>query len=71
MALSLDAMARRRRSNAARISATAARSPDTAASAAAWDTFEMFEVTWDCRLTAAATTSLGPSSHPIRHPVIA
>ena len=37
-------MVRRRRSNARFISATAERSPDTAVSAARWDTFATFEV---------------------------
>ena len=61
----------RRRSNAARISATADRSPDTAASAAAWATLFTFEVACDCRLVAALITSAGPIIQPTRQPVIA
>ena len=64
-------MMRPRRSNAARISATADRSPLTAASAARCDTFATFDVWCDCRLIAAATTSGGAISQPTRQPVIA
>jgi hypothetical protein len=64
-------MVSRRRSNAARIAATADRSPDTAASAAACATLHTFEVRWDCRSAAALTTSGGPISQPTRQPVIA
>ena len=61
----------RRRSNAARIAATADRSPLTAARAAIWDTLATLEVACDCRLVAALTTSAGPSSQPTRQPVMA
>ena len=64
-------MVRRRRSKAARIIATAARSPDTAASAARWETLFTLEVSWDWRLVAASMTSVGPISHPTRQPVMA
>ena len=60
-----------RRSNAMRIAATADRSPDTAASAAAWATLQTFEVMCDCRSAAALATSGGPISQPTRQPVIA
>ena len=60
-----------RRSNAARISATAVRSPDTAASAARWLTLATFDVAWDWRLVAALITSSGPIIHPTRQPVMA
>src|SRR5665647_3659426 len=54
MAVSISTMVRRRRSKATRISATADRSPETAASAARWDTFATFDDRWDCRFVAAA-----------------
>ena len=57
--------------DAARISATADRSPETASSAAACATLETLEVACDCRLVAARTTSLGPISQPTRQPVMA
>ena len=56
---------------AVRAMRTASRSPSTAASAATCATFETFEVVWDCRFVAAVTTSVGPTIHPTRHPVIA
>ena len=59
------------RSKADRISATALRSPDTAASAARWLTLATFDVACDCRLVAALITSSGPIIHPTRQPVIA
>ena len=61
----------RRTSNAARIAATAVRSPVTAASAATWDTFATLDVACDCRFVAAVTTSVGAIIQPTRHPVIA
>ena len=64
-------MVQRRRSKASRIMATAARSPDTAARAARWDTLATLEVSWDWRLVAAAMTSAGPSIQPTRQPVMA
>ena len=64
-------MVSRRRSNAARIAATADRSPETAASAAICDTLATLEHRCDCRLVAAVTTSSGPISQPTRQPVIA
>ena len=64
-------MVSRRRSKASRIMATADRSPETAASAARWDTLATLEVSWDCRLVAAAITSVGPIIHPTRQPVMA
>ena len=64
-------MVRRRRSKAARIMATSSRSPDTAASAARWDTLATLEVSWDWRLVAAAMASAGPIIHPTRQPVMA
>ena len=54
-----------------RISATAERSPDTAARAATWATLLTFDVACDCRLLAALTMSFGPISQPTRQPVIA
>ena len=60
-----------RRSKASRIVAAADRSPVSAATAAAWETFATFEVAWDCRLVAALTRSAGPSIQPTRQPVIA
>ena len=62
---------RRRRSNAARISATASSGPETAASAARCETLATLEVRCDCRLVAALTTSAGPTIQPTRQPVIA
>ena len=64
-------MTLRRRSNVARILATAVRSPDTAASAARWATLPTLEVECDWRLVAALTTSDGPIIHPTRQPVMA
>ena len=61
----------RRRSNAALISATAERSPVTAASAARWATFETLDVACDCRLAAALAMSAGAMIQPTRQPVIA
>ena len=61
----------RRRSNASRISATADRSPVSAAMAARCATLLTLEVRCDCRFVAALTTSLGPISQPTRQPVIA
>src|SRR5260370_24684754 len=60
-----------RRSNDVRMVATAARSPDTAASAAAWATLQTLEVTWLCMFAAALITSRGPIIQPTRQPVIA
>ena len=60
-----------RRSNAVRMAATADRSPDTAASAAAWATLQTLEVAWLCRFAAAPITSRGPIIQPTRQPVIA
>src|ERR1700756_2032653 len=71
MSLSSRTIVVRRRSNAARISATADRSPDTAASAAAWATLQTLEVAWLCRFAAALITSFGPIIQPTRQPVIA
>ncbi len=53
------------------MTATAARSPDTAASAAAWATLQTLEVAWLCRFAAASITSRGPIIQPTRQPVIA
>ena len=64
-------MARRRRSKAVRISATASSEPVTASSAARWATLQTFDDRCDCRLVAAFTTSAGPASQPTRQPVIA
>ena len=64
-------MSCRRRSNAARMTSTADRSPLTAASAAAWATLQTFEVACDWRLVAALITSAGPIIQPTRQPVIA
>ena len=64
-------MSRPRRSNAVRISPTATRSPDTAASAARCATLETFDVECDWKLTAAVVTSRGAIIHPTRQPVIA
>lgn len=61
----------RRRSNASRIADTASRSPETAASAAAWATLETLDVACDWRLVAALTTSFGPIIQPTRQPVMA
>src|ERR1035441_2227437 len=56
-------MMSRRRSKAWRISATAARSPDAAASAARWDTLATLEVLCHCRLVGTtSTTSVGPKT---------
>src|SRR5215217_4823418 len=71
MADSISCILRPRRSKAARISATAPRSPLTAARAARWDTLATFDVAWDWRFVAAAITSLGPIIHPTRQPVMA
>jgi hypothetical protein len=71
MARSSSTILRRRRSKAVRISAAATRSPETAASAAAWETLPTFEVAWLWRLMAALTTSGGPISQPTRQPVMA
>lgn len=54
-----------------RISATAARSPVTAASAAACETLATLDVACDCMLAAALITSFGPIIQPTRQPVIA
>ena len=62
---------RRRRSNAARISATASSDPETASSAARWATLQTFELRWLCRFVAALTTSAGPAIQPTRQPVMA
>ena len=43
----------------------------SAATAARWETFATLLVACDCRLVAAFTTSVGPSSHPTRQPVMA
>ena len=64
-------MARPRRSNAARIMATASRSPATAASAARCDTLATFDVAWLWKLIAALATSAGAIIHPTRQPVMA
>lgn len=64
-------MVLRRRSKASRILATASRSPETAARAAAWATLETFDVACDCRFVAALTTSFGPMTQPTRQPVMA
>src|ERR1700733_5591239 len=61
----------RRRAKAARIVATADRSPETAARAAACATLQTFEVACDCRLAAALITAAGPIIQPTRQPVIA
>jgi hypothetical protein len=60
-----------RRPNAARIVATADRSPLTAASAACCATLHTFDVACDCRFDAALITSSGPIIQPTRQPVIA
>ena len=62
---------RPRRSNALRISATAERSPDTAASAARWATLQTLDVECDCRLVAAVMTSRGAIIQPTLQPVMA
>src|SRR2546423_15400820 len=67
---SLYAMAPRR-SNAARISATASSGPATAARAARWATLLTFDVEWDCRFVAAAAQAGGPIHHPAGPAVIA
>ena len=51
--------------------ATSSRPPDTAASAARWDTLDTLDVSWLWMLVAAAMASSGPMSHPTRHPVMA
>src|SRR5260370_40443597 len=61
----------RRRSKAVRISATADRSPLTAASAAACATLHTFDVACDWRLAAALTTSAGAVIQPTRQPGLA
>ena len=71
MSFSSRSIVRPRRSKAARISATALRSPVTAASAATCETLATFEVVCDCRLVAALITSGGPIIHPTRQPVMA
>src|SRR5690606_14848158 len=71
ISFSIRTIVLRRRSNDSRISATADRSPVTAASAAACDTFATLDVACDWRLAAAFTTSAGPISQPTRQPVIA
>ena len=71
MAESISTMVRRRRSKALRISATAVRSPLTAASAARWETLATLEVRWDWKLVAALMTSEGPIIQPTRQPVMA
>ena len=71
IAESIECIVRPRRSNAARIVATASRSPLTAASAARWETLATFDVAWLWRLIAALVTSSGAIIHPTRHPVIA
>src|SRR5699024_5987386 len=64
-------MVLRRRWKDSPIFLTAARSPETAARAAAWETLATFEVECDCRLLAALIMSFGPMIHPTRQPVIA
>src|SRR5476651_1959836 len=71
MSFSIDTIVVRLRSNASRIIATADRSPETAASAARWETLATLEVRCDCRFVAALTTSDGPIIQPTRQPVIA
>ena len=71
IALSMSTMVSRRRSNASRITATADRSPVTAASAARCETLATLEVACDCRFVAALTTSVGPIIQPTRQPVMA
>ena len=68
---SISCIRRRRRSKWLRISATASSGPDTAARAAAWATLQTLAVVWDCRASAAFTTSGGPIIQPTRHPVMA
>ena len=51
--------------------ATSSRPPDTAASAARWDTLATLEVSWLWMLVAAVMASVGPMNHPTRHPVMA
>ena len=57
MSFSIFTIVRRRRSNASRIIATAAKSPLRAATAAHCATFETLDVACDCRLVAALITS--------------
>jgi len=71
MARSSSTIRRRRRSNEARISSTAVRSPVTAARAARWDTLATLLVPWDCRLPAALMRSSGPIIQPTLQPVMA
>ena len=71
MADSSSCMRRPRRSYAARIAATASRSPVRAAIAARCDTLPTLDVECDWRLMAACITSGGPMIHPTRQPVIA
>src|ERR1700728_4150359 len=71
MSLSIRTIVLRRRSKASRMTATADRSPETAARAAIWDTLATIEVACDWSLDAALIGSLGPIFQPIRQPVIA
>src|SRR4029079_17835024 len=71
MAASSSCIRRRRPSNAARIVAVDWREPVRAATAAAWEELETFDVVCDWRFVAAAATSGGAMSHPTRHPVMA
>ena len=57
-------MVRRRRSKAAAHLVDGVRSPETAASAARWDTLATFEVIWDWRLVAAAMASARADQPP-------
>ncbi len=68
---SIVVMSSLRRSKASRIRSTAERSPETAASAAAWATLQTLDVACDCRFVAALITSCGPIIQPTRQPVIA
>ena len=54
-----------------RISTTALSGPETAASAARWDTLETLDVWWDCKAAAADATGCGATIQPTRQPVIA
>ena len=71
MADSIECISRPRRSNAARISPTASRSPPTAARAARWDTLATFDVAWLWKFVAALVTSAGAIIQPTRQPVMA
>ncbi len=71
IAVSISCILRPRRANASRISATAERSPLTAASAARCATLQTFDVLWLWKLVAAFTTSVGPINQPTRQPVMA